>query len=306
MTSRQRSTKPALTLLAALLGALIISFSAIFFSLSDTAPVTGTFFRGLYALPILTLIWWVGRRKDHRPSRRRLLALAAGFALGLDVIAWHTAIEHIGAGLATLIANSQVIFVSITAWVFLKERPGRKVLAAIPVILLGVALVSGIGQEDAFGSNPLLGAALALLAAVFYSGFILGFRQANTAKAPGAGPLMEATLGLVLITPIVGLIGSGVDYTPAWPSHGWLLALALSSQVVGWMLIGYALPRLPAAETATIILLQPALTLIWGAVILGERPSVLQLVGAGIVLGGVGFVALARARRGETEQLATA
>jgi drug/metabolite transporter (DMT)-like permease len=234
------------------------------------------------------------------------MALAAGFALGLDVIAWHTAIEHIGAGLATLIANSQVIFVSITAWIFLKERPGKKVLAAIPIILFGVALVSGIGQEDAFGSSPLLGAALALLAAVFYSGFILGFRQANTAQAPGAGPLMEATLGLVLITPIVGLIGTGVDYTPAWPSHGWLLALALSSQVVGWMLIGYALPRLPAAETATIILLQPALTLIWGAVILGERPSVLQLVGAGIVLGGVGFVALARSRRNEREQLATA
>ena len=292
-------------LVAALVGAVMISFSAIFFSLSDVGPVTGTFFRGFYALPVLAVIWWLGRGRDERSGRRRLLALAAGFALGLDVIAWHTAIDHIGAGLATLIANSQVIFVSIIAWIVLKERPANKVLAAIPVILFGVALVSGIGQEDAFGSNPLLGAALALLAAVFYSGFILGYRQANTQQAPSAGPLMEATLGLVLITPIVGLIGSGVDYVPAWPSHGWLLALALSSQVVGWMLIGYALPRLPAAETATIILLQPALTLIWGAVILGERPSLLQLIGAGIVLGGVGFVALARSRsRGE--QLATA
>ena len=292
-------------LVAALVGAVLISFSAIFFSLSDVGPVTGTFFRGFYALPVLVVLWWLGRRQDDRSGRRRMLALAAGFALGLDVIAWHTAIEHIGAGLATLIANSQVIFVSITAWIFLKERPATKVLAAIPVILFGVALVSGIGQEDAFGSNPLLGAALAILAAVFYSGFILGYRQANTQQAPSAGPLMEATLGLVLITPIVGLIGSGVDYTPAWPAHGWLLALALSSQVVGWMLIGYALPRLPAAETATIILLQPALTLIWGAVILGERPSMLQLIGAGIVLGGVGFVALSRSRR-SGQQLAAA
>jgi drug/metabolite transporter (DMT)-like permease len=63
------------------------------------------------------------------------------------------------------------------------------------------------------------------------------------------------------------------------------------------MLIGYALPRLPAVETATIILLQPALTLVWGALIFGERPSVIQIAGALVVLLGVAFVAVVRARR---------
>lgn len=295
-----------MTLVAALLGAVMISFSAIFFALSETAPITGAFFRGAYALPVLFVLWWWRRRNDHRPARRRWLAIGAGLALGLDVVAWHSAITQIGAGLATLIANFQVILVAVTAWVFLKERPNNKVLGAIPVILFGVALVSGIGQEDAFGANPLLGTALALLAAVFYSAFILGYRQANDAHAPPAGPLMEATFGLVLIAPVVGMLGSGINLSPAWPSHGWLLALALSSQVGGWMLIGYALPRLPAAETATIILLQPALTLVWGALILEERPSPIQLVGAAIVLGGVGFVALTRARRATTASLAAA
>lgn len=275
----------------------MISFSAIFFALSGADPLTGTFFRGLYAIPILALLWWLRRHEDRREPRRHWLALAAGLALGLDVIAWHSAIGHIGAGLATLIANSQVVFVALAAWVFLGERPSRQVFGAVPVILFGVALVSGLGQDDAFGSNPLLGAALALLAAVFYAGFILGFRQANEAKAPPAGPLLEATIGLVLVTPVVGMFGSGVDYAISFPSHGWLLALALGAQVTGWLLIGYALPRLPAAETATIILLQPALTLIWGAVILSERPSVLQLVGAAIVLTGVGYVALYRSRQ---------
>jgi drug/metabolite transporter (DMT)-like permease len=287
------------TLLAALFGALMISFSAIFFALSEVDPLTGTFFRGFYAIPILALLWWLRRHDDQRGPRRHWLALAAGLALGLDVIAWHTAIGHIGAGLATLIANSQVIFVSLVAWIFLGERPSNKVLGAIPVILFGVALVSGLGQEDAFGSNPVLGAGLALLAAVFYAAFILGFRHANEAQAPPAGPLLEATIGLVLVTPVVGLFGSGVDFTISFPSHGWLVALALAAQVAGWLLIGYALPRLPAAETATIILLQPALTLIWGAMILSERPSSLQLVGVGIVLAGVGYVALARSRKPE-------
>lgn len=283
-----------MTLLAALTGAVTISFSAIFFSLSNADPITATFFRGAYALPLLIIFWWSSRKRDMRQRNHHLMAIGAGVALALDVVSWHSAIDQIGAGLATLIANSQVIFVSLVAWLFLKERPDNKVLAAIPVILLGVALVSGIGQADAFGSNPVFGTGLALLAAIFYSAFILAFRQANQSQAPASGPLAEATLGLVLVAPVIGIVGPGIDYTPSWPSHGWLLMLAISSQVFGWMLIGYVLPRLPAAETATIILLQPALTMIWGTLILSERPSVLQLVGAVIVLGGVGFVALTR------------
>jgi drug/metabolite transporter (DMT)-like permease len=135
------------------------------------------------------------------------------------------------------------------------------------------------------------------VSAVFYAGFILGLRSSNDIQAPSAGPLMEATAGAALAALIMGMFGDGIQFAPSWPAHGWLLALALSSQVAGWLLISYALPRLPAAETATIILLQPVLTMIWGVLIFGEQPSAIQLVGAGLVLAGVGFVAMASSRR---------
>jgi drug/metabolite transporter (DMT)-like permease len=285
----------SLALVAALVGAVAISFSAIFFALSDVAPLTGAAFRAIYSLPILVVIWWVGRRRDHRPTRRRWLAVAAGLMLGIDVVLWHMSIDYIGAGLATLIANSSVLWVAFGAWVFQGERPRRTVLGAVPVVLLGVAMVSGIGQEGAFGSNPLLGAVLALLAALFYSSFILGFRASNESFAPPAGPLMEATVG-ALVTPLLLslIIRPGIDFAPTFPSHGWLIAMALVAQVFGWLLIGYALPRLPAVETATIILIQPVLTMIWGSLIFNERPSPVQMFGAALVLGGVGFVAFSR------------
>lgn len=285
------------TLAAALLGALMISFSAIFFALSDTSPTTGAFFRAAYAIPVLVVVWLVGRDRDHRPAKRRWLAVAAGLALGADVVAWHTSIEFIGAGLATLIANTQVIFVALGAWLLLGEKPRRATLVAIPVILVGVAMVSGLGQGDAFGQDPVRGTVFALLAAMFYASFILGFRHSNDEQAPAAGPLLEATVGLLFASLIIGLVGQNLDLSFSWPSHGWLIALAVGAQVVGWLLIGYALPRLPAAETATIILIQPALTLMWGAVIFDERPSTVQILGALVILGGVSFVALVRARR---------
>lgn len=285
-----------MTLLAALAGAVAISFSAILYALADVAPITGAFYRALYALPVLFLLWWVRRDQDHRTVKRRWVAIAAGLFLGLDILAWHISIEYIGAGLSTLIANSQVIVVAVVAWIFLGERPSRQVAIAVPVVLIGVSLVSGLGMGDAFGSNPLLGTILALASAVLYAGFILGFRLSNDIQAPSAGPLLESTAGAALAVLVVGSVSGGIEFTPTWPAHGWLLILALTSQVVGWLLIGYALPRLPAVETATIILLQPVLTMIWAVLIFSEEPSTIQWVGAALVLAGVGFVALSRGR----------
>ncbi len=285
-----------MTLIAALAGALAISFSGIFFALSGVDPITGAFFRVAYALPVLFVIWFLFRDRDRRTVQRRLLALGSGLLLGVDMVVWHTSIGYIGAGLATLIANTQVVFVAIGGWLVLKERPSRRILIAIPIVLAGVAMVSGLGQSDAFGSDPLLGTLLALISAMFYAAFILVFRASNDIQAPPAGPLMEATAGGLLTILVFGLFGGGIDFAPTFPAHGWLIAVALGAQVGGWLLIGYALPRLPAVEIATIILVQPVLTMIWGSMIFDERPSTLQLTGAALVLAGVGFVAVARAR----------
>ena len=66
---------------------------------------------------------------------------------------------------------------------------------------------------------------------------------------------------------------------PSWPSHGWLALLAVTSQVLGWLLISVSLPRLPAALTSVLLLVQPVGSVALAIVILGEDPSALQLAG---------------------------
>ncbi len=280
----------------AVTGAVTISFSAILYGVADVSPATGAFFRCAYALPVLFVIWWRNRDRDTRPARKRWLAFGAGMFLGLDMVVWHLSIEYIGAGLSTLIANAQVVIVALAAWALLGEKPSRRVAVAIPIVLVGVTMVSGLGSDDAFGENPALGAVLALAAAFLYAAFLMGLRSSNDARAPAAGPLLEATAGAALTSLLAAPLAGGIDLVPAWPAHGWLLVLAVTNQVVGWLLITYALPRLPAAETATVITLQPVLTLVWASIIFRERPSPLQLAGGVVVLVGVGMVALARAR----------
>ncbi len=273
--------------LLALIGILGISFSAIFVRLAETSPSTAAIFRGAYAIPLLVLIWLTVRQSDRRPARSRWLAFVSGLLLAVDLTLWHRSIGFVGAGLSTLVANVQVVFVGFVAWIYHRERPTTSALLVVPVVFGGVALISGLGRADSYGADPVRGVVLALLAACAYTGFLLVFRAANRDLTHPAGPLLDSTLGLTLGAFLLGATDPGVNLSPAWPSHYWLIAMAVVSQVVGWLLIAVALPRLAALETSVLLLLQPLLTVLWGGLIFHETLGRLQWVGALLVMGGI-------------------
>ena len=142
----------------ALVGVLSISFSAVFVRLALVSPVTATFYRGAYAVPVLAIVWLVGRAGDRRTRREHLLAFAAGLFLAADLDVWHESIALVGAGLATVLANVQIVFVAFLGWVFYRERPTPRAIVMIGVVLIGVALTSGLARGDAYGTNPVAGA----------------------------------------------------------------------------------------------------------------------------------------------------
>lgn len=277
--------------LIAVLGALCLSFSPIFARLAETQPSANAFFRTFYALPVLAVVHLFFRDRDQRPASARGLAVAAGAFLGLDLVTWNTAMDKIGAALATLLANTQVIFVGLAAWVIYREKPHVRTFATVPVVLLGVGLVSGLGRNDSYGSDPLGGIGLGIFTAMAYSCFILGIRAANRGHlAPAVGPLLDATAGAAVASLLIGLASGRFEIPDSLGSHGWLLAQALAAQVVGWLLISHALPRLAGLEVALILLIQPALAVVWARLILDERLSWVQLTGVAVVLAGVTYL----------------
>lgn len=287
--------------LVAVGGIILVGLSPIWVALADVSPVTATLFRSIYALPALALIWYLGRTGDARPARARALAIASGFLFAIDLTVWHQSIEYIGAGLSTVVANTQVVFVALLAWLLHRERPTVAALSMIPVILLGAVFISGLGQEGAYGNAPIAGATLALLSGLLYALFLLAFRASNRMLARPAGPLLDATIGASVATLAFGGLDPGFSLEPAWPSHGYLAALALGSQVLGWLMIAFALPRLAALETSILMLLQPMVSLFVGALLLSERISWLQGFGITLVIGGVAFISMRGATKAKGE-----
>jgi drug/metabolite transporter (DMT)-like permease len=277
---------------AALLGVLGISFSAVFVRLAAVSPVTATLFRAAYALPVLAVVQALSRDRKPRAAGARLLAFASGVILGIELAFWHKSIALIGVGLATVLANVQVVVVATVAWLLYGERPGTGTAAIVVGILMGVALTSGLARPDAYGSAPIAGVALGALAGGCYAFFLLMFRAANRALAPTAGPLLDSTVGMAIGALLCAPFDPGFTFVPSWPAHAWLALLALVSQVIGWLLIAPALPRLPAIETSILLLVQPVFALAWGVLFFAERLSALQWFGAALVLAGVGALSI--------------
>jgi drug/metabolite transporter (DMT)-like permease len=166
----------------------------------------------------------------------------------------------------------------------LSEKPARRVLMALPIALLGVVLISGALEHGAYGRDPARGAVYGICAGVAYVGFLLLLRQGGTDLRRPAGPLFDATaVGMVGSLALGGALGDA-RLVPHFPGAWWLITLALTSQVLGWLLITSSLPRLPAALTSLLLCVQPIGSVVLGAIIFGESPTALQLGGVVLVL----------------------
>ncbi|MBW3595575.1 MAG: DMT family transporter [Actinobacteria bacterium] len=220
-------------------------------------------------------------------ARAKRLALIAGLFFAVDLIAWHHAIEAVGAGLATVLGNLQVLLVAFVAWFVLSERPHTGLFVAVPVVLIGVVLISGVLGGDAYGESPVRGVLFGALTSVAYAGFILTLREGSRDLRRVAGPLFYATAVSGAAAAVFGGITGTLEAPGGLDSHGWLAALAVTSQGVGWLLISLSLPRLPAAITSVVLLLQPVGAMVLARIVLEERPSTGQIAGAALILFGV-------------------
>jgi drug/metabolite transporter (DMT)-like permease len=296
---------------AVVAGALCISTSAIVMRLAGSSATVDALFRCGLALPLLGVLAWMERRSGVEPlsPRARRLTRIGGALLAGDLVLWSHAIDAVGAGLATVLANIQVVVVGVLAWWLLGERPGRSLMCGLPIMFAGVVLVAGVGDRHPYGAHPWLGVLYGFASSVLYAGYILLLRHGTPRtnghtsdaaagtprRSPAFMPLYEATLGATVAAAILALALGDFRIGPLWPALGWLAVLAVSSQVLGWSLIATSLPRLPAALASALLLVQPAAAVGLAALVFGEHPSISQLGGVALILLGVVVVASRRA-----------
>ena len=276
------------------LGILSVSFAAIFIRLaSRAAPLEGPGFSlviaagrmGIAALLLLpTTLLAMQRYSLER--KQWLYILGAGFFLALHFLSWISSLEYTSVAASTALVTTNPLWVSLFSWLFLKESPSKQTWLGAAIALLGGALV-GLGQSGGLSSDPLLGNTLALLGAVAVSAYFLLGRQVQLSGVPITlySGLVYAVAALFLV-PLPLL--TGVGYGAPLGAYLWIGLLALVPQVLGHTSFNWAVKYVNPTLVTVLILLEPIGASFAAILLFKEIPGPTVLIGALILLVGVG------------------
>jgi drug/metabolite transporter (DMT)-like permease len=280
------------------IGASLLSSTSLFVVYAQAAPTVSGFYRMLFGGGMLLV--WVAISGKWRPMAWRDLGLAVLPAIGFaaDLIQWHRSILWLGPGVATLLTNFQVFLMALVGLIFYRERTGRWFAPGMLLAMIGLWLLVG-AHWSMFDAQHRWGVWLGLGSGLAYTVYLLSFRHALKTY-PHLSPAQFLGLMSLLCALLLWLCGMGEG--DSFALHGvrsWsaLLALGFFGQVLAWLLMVRAMPRLPASLVGLLLLLQPSLAFVLDVILLGRPTYATDWAGFVLALAGILCGALRPRRR---------
>lgn len=305
------------------LGTAFLAFTPIWVKASNMDPATQAFLRvSIGFLLLLPIGLWEMKKKGSLPRKGIIMSVVAGLFLGVDFTAWNYSIFYVGAGIAAILLNLQVIVVPMLTAIFDKYKIPPVFLILVPIMIVGVLLTGGVfepseatGPAQIYGINTAtLGTLLGLTSGICYSFYLYFSRKAGTTaprKDLYVQPMMY-TAAAQMVAPLIwaytGSSRNGFDFTHGVLIDGqlpmenpetalgdplttmnwiWLLMLATLGQAIAWTFVQWGSVWLDPTLSAGILLLSPVSSVIISWPLFNEIPSMLQWIGIAMILGTV-------------------
>jgi len=274
--------------LTMLFAALVISTSSVWVKLANMGPSVVGFYR-MFIGGLILLVWCLLRSEPLWRDLRylRWLLLGAVF-FAADLWFWHRSIQYVGPGLATVLGNVQVFFMTLFGYLFLSERISWRFFLGLVLTFTGLFLLVGL-EWSSLSADYRLGVFYGVSTAVAYTGFMLSLRHAQS-QTNTLSPMANLGVLSVVCAAMLALVvwHEGESFiipdATSWVS---VIALGLFCQVVGWVLITKTMPSLPTSIVGLLLLLQPAMSMVW-VVLFFDRPTGLpDVIGLALVLLGI-------------------
>lgn len=242
-----------------------------------------------FSLAALVLLALARLRGEALPRGRNLLGLVllGGVGYTVEAACYFLALERIGAGLTALLLYFYPALVVVLAAVLLGVRPRPAGLLCVVAATAGTVLTVGPVQ-----GGQVTGVLLGLGAASSYALYIL----ASSRVAAGVGPFATAAVVMGSCAVVYDVVALGARTSVPQRPSAWLalLAVALVGTVVAVSAFFAALERLGPSDTAVVSTVEPVVSIVVAAAVLGEHLGPVQVVGGVLVLAAV--LALARLR----------
>jgi DME family drug/metabolite transporter len=217
------------------------------------------------------------------------LVLASGGAVALYQLSFFEAVDRTGVAIGTVVAlGSAPALAGVLARVVDGTPLGARWAGCTALATAGVLLLVLSGAEAEVSAA---GIGLALLAGASYALYtVASKRLLEHGHAPEAVMAWGFGLAALALLPVLAVVGLGGLWSPEGAAL--VLYLAAIPTALAYVLFARGLRRLTAGETATLTLAEPLTASVLGALVLGERPGALAVVGAALVLAGLAALAL--------------
>ncbi|MCC2336051.1 EamA family transporter [Cellulomonas wangsupingiae] len=232
---------------------------------------------------VLLLAWRRPWRVRELWGRGRLgVTVLFGVVLATMNVAFYVAIEHLPLGTAVALEFLGPVTVAAVTGRGWRDR------VAIAVAAVGVVLLAGVSLET--GPGAVTGLVAIGVAAACWGGYIVLGRKVARAGGPGASGLAVAmAAGALVLAPFLAGASGPVLHDPRLALV--VVAIAVCSSLVPYVLEQVVLRRVSTATFAILLALLPATAAVVGAVVLGQWPHGLELVGLVLVSGAIALTA---------------
>jgi len=278
-----------------LFGAICISFAPVFVKIigeERLGPTAIGFWRVLFGSVVLFLLALARGSRPMLSGRLMRFAAQAGFIFFLDLFVWHRSIIYSGAGMATILGNTQVFATGLLSFLIFSDRLTPRYFAAAITGIVGVFLLVGVmSDEVVFSTRYLNGITFGLATGLVYASFLITLKWAGSRV--GITDVVTFMAWTSLFSALflgTSAVIEGVTIEPP-DLETWLClaGVGLVAQALGWWAITASLARITASRAGLILLLQPTLAMVWGVVMFSEQFTPWQLVGAVITLTAIYF-----------------
>lgn len=311
MDSSDQTIKPYQPVVATALGILFVSTASIFirFAQSEASSIVIAGGRLLIASLVLLPLALTRSREQLQSLTRgeRLKAGLSGLFLALHFATWITSLALTSVASSVVLVTTTPLWVALFSPVILKESIRKSVIIGLTVSIVG-GIIVGLGntclltqgglvcQEQVFSSEGMVGNFLALFGAWMAAGYMLMGRQLRVKLDTIAYTAMVYGVAAFLLL-IVMIFRAEPIFSYSGETYVWLLALGVFPQLLGHSLFNWSLKYISAAYVSLTLLGEPIGTILLALVFLRESPTLIEGLGAGLILVGIVIASLGRLKR---------
>lgn len=283
-------------------GVAAISFSPLAVKIVAFSPSLSAFYRSFYAALFFLIFTLINHRSEYGKVNYGWIipSVLAGVFLAIDLVVWHRTIILLGAGPATFLGNSQILFVILFAAIVFRERIRLMYYLTVVMVMTGLFMLTPSGMQ---GVNRTAGYFMGIIVGFTYAGMLISLRYAKSRSGDEYPELRSLTLvfavSAALIALYTGVCENSTVMSGSIRDHAVMAAAAFFCQTLGWYMINHSINEVPAHEGSLLLMLQPVLATVWGCVFFAEQLLPVQAAGIVITIAGILVYQLKYNRHGE-------